>query len=91
MSTETFEQVCKEVYRVLKNNGEFWIWDGIISENKELFIIRLTITLPNGKKIRTGYGSRIKNRSLPEIKQKLRNAKFQVENIENHPKWLNKY
>ncbi|MHA2073722.1 MAG: class I SAM-dependent methyltransferase [Candidatus Hodarchaeales archaeon] len=88
MSSETFEQVCKEVYRVLKNNGEFWIWDTIISDNKELFIIRLSITLPNGKKIRTAYGSRIKDRSLSEIKQNLRNAKFQFEVIETHPKWF---
>jgi ubiquinone/menaquinone biosynthesis C-methylase UbiE len=88
MSIETFEEVCKEVYRVLKNNGEFWLWDAKISKNKGLFIIRLSITLPNGKKIRTGYGSRIKTRSLSEIQQKLRNTKFQVEIIENHQKWF---
>ena len=86
MSIETFDKVCKEVYRVLKNTGEFWIWDAKISENKGLFLIRLTITLPNGKKIRTAYGSRIKTHSLSEIKQKLRNTKFHVEIIENHKK-----
>ncbi|MHA2225294.1 MAG: class I SAM-dependent methyltransferase [Candidatus Hodarchaeales archaeon] len=88
MNIETFEKVCTEVYRVLKNNGEFWIWDAKISENKELFIIRLSIILPNGKKIRTAYGSRIKNRSLSEIKQKLQIAKFHVEIKENHQKWF---
>ncbi len=87
MSMETFEEVCQEVYRVLKNNGEFWIWDAEISENKDIFVIRLTIILPSGKKIKTGYGSRIKNRSLVETKQKLVDAKFHVEILENHMNW----
>ncbi len=88
MSIETFEKVCEEVYRVLKNGGEFWIWDAEISENAGLFIIRLSVTLPNGKKIRTAYGSKIMKRSVTEIKQKLLNVKFQVEVIENQEKWF---
>ena len=88
MSIETFEEVCKEVHRVLKNNGQFWIWDAKISENKELFIIRLTITLPNGKKVRTAYGSGIKSRGLSEIEQKLKDANFQVEVIDDQKKWF---
>ena len=88
MSIETFEEVCKEVNRVLKNNGEFWIWDAIVSENTGLFIIRLSVTLPNGKKIRTAYGSRVRPRNLPEIKKILQNARFQVEVKVNHKKWF---
>jgi ubiquinone/menaquinone biosynthesis C-methylase UbiE len=88
MSIETFEKVCKEIYRVLKNKGEFWIWDSKIPENKGLFMIRLSITLPNGKKIRTAYGSRIKACNLSDIKQKLKNAKFQVYVQTNHQKWF---
>ncbi len=89
MSIETFNKVCKEVYRVLKNNGEFWIWDAKIVDNNGLFIIRLSITLPDRKKkIRTAYGSRIKTRSLSDIKHELKNANFQVEVQENNPKWF---
>ena len=88
MTLETFDNVCKEVYRVLKNKGEFWIWDAKIAESKGLFIIRLSITLPNGKKVRTGYGSGIKTRSLTEIEQSLRNANFQIEVISNYKKWF---
>jgi ubiquinone/menaquinone biosynthesis C-methylase UbiE len=88
MSIETFQEVCEEVNRVLKKKGEFWIWDAKISENNGLFIIRLSITLPNGKKIRTAYGSRIKTRSLSEIKQILTNAKFEVDVQVNHQKWF---
>ena len=88
MSIETFEEVCKEVYRVLKNQGEFWIWDAKIQDNSGLFVIRVTVTLPSGKKIRTAYGSNIKTRSLSEIKQKLENARFQVDIQVNHQKWF---
>lgn len=34
MTIETLEKAFTEVYRVLRNNGEFWIWDAKISENK---------------------------------------------------------
>jgi ubiquinone/menaquinone biosynthesis C-methylase UbiE len=88
MSLETFEKVCTETYRVLKNNGEFWIWDPNISNDKVLFIIRLQITLPNGKKINTGYGTRVRNRGIIEIKQKLVQTKFHIEIAENHEKWF---
>ncbi|MFX1283468.1 MAG: class I SAM-dependent methyltransferase [Promethearchaeota archaeon] len=88
MSMETFGKICEEVYRVLKNNGEFWIWDAKISNDKDLFLIKLEIILPNGKKIKTGYGSRGKNRSLAEIKKTLVETNFHIEITENHEKWF---
>ena len=88
MSIETFEEVCKEVHRVLNNKGEFWIWDAKIQENTGLYVIRVTVTLPNGKKIRTAYGSNIKTRCLSEITQKLHNSKFQPDIKVNHEKWF---
>ena len=88
MSAETFEKASKEVHRVLRNNGEFWIWDAKITPDKDLFLIRLHITLPNGKKIRTGYGARGKNQNITEITQKLVEAKFHIEMTENHGKWF---
>ncbi len=88
MSLETFEKVCMETYRVLKDYGEFWIWDARISNNKDLYIIRLQITLPNGKKINTGYGTRVRNRDIIEIRQKLVKTKFHIEIVENHGEWF---
>ncbi|MFX1424479.1 MAG: class I SAM-dependent methyltransferase [Promethearchaeota archaeon] len=88
MSMETFGKICRETYRVLKTNGEFWIWDANISNDKDLFLIRLHITLPNGKEIKTGYGTKIKNRGIIEIKQKLVETKFHIELAENHGKWF---
>jgi ubiquinone/menaquinone biosynthesis C-methylase UbiE len=88
MSMETFDKVCKEVFRVIKTNGEFWIWDAKISDNKDLFIIRLQITLPGGKKVKTGYGTKAENRGITEITQKLIDAKFHIDKTENHGKWF---
>ncbi|MFX0124004.1 MAG: class I SAM-dependent methyltransferase [Candidatus Hodarchaeota archaeon] len=88
MSMETFEKTCSETYRVLKNNGEFWIWDAKISNDEDLFIIRLKITLPNGKKIKTGYGTKGSIRGVKEIKEKLLETKFHIEMVENHEKWF---
>ena len=87
MSTDTFGEVCKEAYRVLKNKGEFWIWGAKISTDKDLFIIRLQITLPNGKKVTTGYGTRVKDRSMKKIKQTLIENNFHIENEEDQGKW----
>lgn len=87
MKIETFGNMCKEVHRVLKNNGEFWIWDANLPDNEDLSIIRLAITLPRGKKIKTGYGTRIKNRGIKETKLKLEDANFSVEIIESNENW----
>ncbi|UCG02015.1 MAG: hypothetical protein JSW11_20760 [Candidatus Heimdallarchaeota archaeon] len=38
--------------------------------------------------MKTGYGSRGENRSRTEIKQKLVEAKFHIDMMENHGNWL---
>lgn len=88
MSLETFRAMCKETYRVLKNNGEFWIWDATISNQNDLFILRLQITLPSGKKINTGYGTKQRNRNLMVVKQILNETKFHLKIADNHKKWF---
>lgn len=53
------EKVFKEIYRVLKDNGEFVLWDTTIPEYdggmKDIFVIQLQISTPV-KEIKTGYG-----------------------------------
>lgn len=53
------EKVFKEIYRVLKDNGEFVLWDTTIPEYdegmKDIFVIQLQISTPI-KEIKTGYG-----------------------------------
>lgn len=52
-------KVFSEVYRVLKKNGEFILWDSTIAKYdggiKDIFVIELQISTPV-KEIKTGYG-----------------------------------
>ncbi len=88
MDMETFGGVCHEVHRVLKPSGEFWIWGATIPNTKELYILRLQITLPNGKMIKTGYGSRKKSQNLKIICDKLSESNFSIKVAQNHGKWF---
>lgn len=53
------EKIFKEIYRVLKDNGEFVLWDAMIPEYdggiKDIFVIKLEIETPI-RLIKTGYG-----------------------------------
>ncbi len=54
-------QVFKEIYRVLKSNGEVFLWDLNIPDkpktDKKFYAIKLEIDIGD-KKIETGYGTR---------------------------------
>ncbi|MFW9818175.1 MAG: hypothetical protein ACFFE5_01090, partial [Candidatus Thorarchaeota archaeon] len=53
--------ISKEVFRVLKKEGEFLIWDPIIPEKKnktrEVYVILMKVQIKNIEII-TGYGTR---------------------------------
>lgn len=55
------QKIFKEIYRVLKEEGELVIWDPIIPQKKDakkdLYIILMKVNF-NRKKIITGYGTR---------------------------------
>lgn len=57
------EKVFDEIYRVLKKDGEFILWDTVIPNNdgdiKDIFVIQLKIKTPI-KQIETGYGVSLK-------------------------------
>lgn len=59
MNKEDHAKVFQEVFRVLKEEGEFVIWDAQIPSYdngiKDLYVIPLFVEL-NGKKIETAYG-----------------------------------
>jgi len=59
------EKILREVYRVLKPNGEFLIWDVVIPPRddnpKEFFAVRLVVVV-HGEEIETGYGVPWKDR-----------------------------
>ena len=81
MKPSVKEEVISEVFRVLPPGGEFWIWDAIITK-KGIFVIMLSIQLPNGKIIRTGYGSNDCNQTQEFISEILQKIGFDV--IEKH-------
>ncbi len=55
------KKIFEEVYRVLRKEGEFLIWDPIIpkrkDKEKELFAVLIAIQIKN-KEVITGYGTR---------------------------------
>lgn len=55
------KKVFQEIYRVLKLNGEFFLWDIVIpkrhEEKKELYVVMLKVKV-NGNIIDTGYGTK---------------------------------
>ncbi|MCG3259371.1 MAG: methyltransferase domain-containing protein [Candidatus Heimdallarchaeota archaeon] len=80
--------VFKEVYRVLKPHGEFWIWDSNISKEKGVFFIKIKAVLPDKKVVRTGYGVSSKKQTINSTKETLENCGFKVEVVENQKNWF---
>lgn len=58
---EAHEKVFSEVYRVLKKDGEFMIWDITIPKytegEKDIYVFPLEVNIGN-KLINTGYGTK---------------------------------
>lgn len=81
------EEVISEVFRVLPKGGEFWIWDANI-QKEGIFVIMLKITLPNGKIIRTGYGSKGCTQSPELISEILQKNGFHVKEISTNKQWF---
>ena len=47
-----------EAKRVLKSDGLLCLWDAIIREKPDLYVVFVTVRLPDGEEIVTGYGVR---------------------------------
>ncbi len=62
MRDEDLPRVLAEVHRVLTPGGRFLVWDSIlpprVDEGKDVAVVPVTVALPNGKAISTGYGVR---------------------------------
>lgn len=60
------EKIFREIYRVLKDNGEFILWDTMIPEYddgiKDIFVVQLEIEISDNV-IKTGYGVSRKNKA----------------------------
>ncbi|MFX0094318.1 MAG: hypothetical protein ACFFBD_21450 [Candidatus Hodarchaeota archaeon] len=67
--------------------GELWIWDATIS-NKGFFVIMLTIQLPSGKSIKTGYGSKDCIQTTESISELLQEVGFEVGETTTNKLWF---
>ncbi len=89
MTEEVLERVFQEVYRVLALNGEFWVWDAVISYEIGPFIIPIRVITPSNKEIETAYGKRrvITDRLVEQVSTLLKKTGFSTELISSNQFW----
>ncbi|MHA1954138.1 MAG: class I SAM-dependent methyltransferase [Candidatus Heimdallarchaeaceae archaeon] len=87
MSNEDKKEVFKEVYRVIIQGGEFWIWDVPISKNDGVSLIKIKVVFPDKTTVRTAYGVSSKKQELNQIKKMLEDVGFSVKIISSKKSW----
>jgi len=93
MYIKTFERkhvVMVEAKRVLKSDGLLYLWDAVIREKPDLYVVFVEANLPDGEKIYTGYGVRGKEKeqTLELINKLALEAGFKVTRTESHKNWF---
>jgi ubiquinone/menaquinone biosynthesis C-methylase UbiE len=88
MSGDVQEKVFREIRRVLKTGGEFWIWDAHIVPKSKVFAIRLQVDSPDVHTINTVYGVKARGQSAVGIGSLLRQAGFEPEVITDRKHWF---
>ena len=75
-----------ETERVLKSDGLLYLWDAVIHERPDLYVVFVEISLPSGERIFTGYGVRGKEKeqNLELINSLALEAGFKASNAESH-------
>jgi ubiquinone/menaquinone biosynthesis C-methylase UbiE len=80
-----------EVKRVLKSDGLLYLWDAIVREKPELYVVFVEANLPHGERIYTGYGVKgkeEKEQTLELISKLALEAGFKVTRTESHKNWF---
>jgi ubiquinone/menaquinone biosynthesis C-methylase UbiE len=88
MPDDVKESVFRETRRVLKDGGEFWIWDAHMAPRGNVYAIRLGISLPDGHALNTIYGAKAQDQSAASICDMLQHAGFETEVITNQEHWF---
>ncbi|NPD88827.1 MAG: methyltransferase domain-containing protein [Asgard group archaeon] len=87
MSNEDKREVFKEVYRVISQKGEFWIWDASIAKEEGVFLIKIKVIFPDKTAVRTAYGVPSKKQNAELTKEMLQAIGFKVKLTEIHKHW----
>jgi ubiquinone/menaquinone biosynthesis C-methylase UbiE len=88
MSEDEKEKVFKEIQRVLKIGGEFWIWDVNMKSKSTVFAIRIQADLPDNQTTKTVYGVKAKDQSAAKVSELLQKARFETEVITEQKYWF---
>jgi SAM-dependent methyltransferase len=88
MPDDVKEGVFRETQRVLKEGGEFWIWDVPMTTRRKAHGIRLQVDLPDGRRISTVYGVKAKDQSAASLCGLLEEAGFETEVVTNRDHWF---
>jgi SAM-dependent methyltransferase len=74
--------VFREIHRVLRPGGEFWLWDVAMPDpatvGRKWFMLPVNVVLPGGHEVRTGYGVPMKPQSIEYFRELAANAGLEV-------------
>ncbi|MHA1977031.1 MAG: class I SAM-dependent methyltransferase [Candidatus Hodarchaeales archaeon] len=89
MTEPVLQRVFQEVFRLLPNDGEFWIWDAVISYEVGPFIIPIRVITSTSNEIETAYGKRrvTTDRTIDQVSSFLVNCGFKVKVITTNQFW----
>ncbi len=88
MPNDVKERVFRETRRVIKLNGEFWIWDVPMTAKSDVFAFRMQVEALESHTIRTIYGVKARDQSAATICDQLQAAGFETDLITNNKDWF---
>jgi SAM-dependent methyltransferase len=79
-----------EAARVLRPGGRLHVWEPRVPAGDDVFGVAVTVTLPGGEVVRTGYGARGEGRAqdLATVRDYAAAAGLQLEVEDDHGAWF---
>jgi ubiquinone/menaquinone biosynthesis C-methylase UbiE len=88
MPAGVLQEVFRETHRVLKQGGEFWIWDAHMVPKGRVFAIRLQVRLDDARTLNTAYGVKAREQSAASVGSLLQEAGFEWAVITRRERWF---